>query len=198
MSTIAQHEAAELWELSRDHYVSASVARQMAQRCNHQGLRQALQRHATLFQQAAQQLQASLHGQGGHGQGFTHVNIGIPSQAMSHDQLAGNGQHLGHATAEDALIVANCLARCKSMALKCIQGATEAAQPARSLLYQIAGLHLQTAEEYYHWLEQHGLYAAPKADAQTIQQYSQTLQNIANLAQQTVQQPQPAWSQPFA
>jgi len=87
----------------------------------------------------------------------------------------------------DGTVAAACLDKCKSMAVKCTIAATEASQPARSYLYQLAGEHLRMAEEHYHWLDRHNAYASPRADHTAINDYSQKLRQFAQAGQQLAQ-----------
>lgn len=188
MSNIAQHQAAELWEIARDHHVAAAKLEFMCNQISEPQLRSNLEQHARRFRQAGQQLESFLHGGNSFsttrtnfasGQGFQSAQSFQSGQSFQSSQAFQSSQ----GESFDSFVVTDCLKTCKTMAVQAIQGATEASQPARNFLYQLAGEHLQMAEQHYHWLEQRGLYASPKADQQTIQQYSQTLNQIAQIAQ---------------
>ena len=60
MPQMAQHQAAELWELCRDHAVAGAKLRALASSCQDASLRQTIERHAGAFQQAAQRLMSFL------------------------------------------------------------------------------------------------------------------------------------------
>lgn len=119
MPHIAQHQAAELWELCRDHAVSAAKLRALAQSCQDSQLRSTLERHASEFQQAAQRLMQFLQepgsaahaGQGHAGwqggwqadtQATWRANTGATWQAHGHQAVNqsyghGYGQSYGQA-----------------------------------------------------------------------------------------------------
>lgn len=205
MANIAQHEAAELWEISRDHQITAAKIEFLCNQVSDPQLRSNLEQHARRFRQAAHQLESFLqggnsfnHARGNLGSGQSFQSTQQSSQGFQSTQGFQSGQ--GFQSAQgfqtnsfnpsqsfDALIVADCLKGCKDMAVQAIRGATEASQPARNFLYQLAGEHLQMAEQHYHWLEQHGLYASPKSDQQTIQQYAQALSQVAQVGQSAQQ-----------
>lgn len=201
MPQIAQHQAAELWEVCRDHLVGASTIRMMAQGVRDPQLRSMLERHAQDFDRAAQRLQQFLHEPGAGSQApaygdYTASGYGQPGAQSWTGQPAGqnawSGPNAGYGAPGmnpyDVTAAAACLDKCKSMAVKCTIGATEASQPARSYLHQLAGEHLRMAEEHYHWLERHGAYASPKADYSAINDYSQKLRQFAQAGQQLAQQ----------
>lgn len=181
MPNVAQHEAAELWELSRDHLVIGAKLEFLCNQVRDTQLRSTLEQHARRCRQIGQQLQGFFHG--GHGQ----------SASTFSSQPAGTyGSSYGMSSANmgtqslDAIVAADCLKDCKSLAVRSMTGATETSQPARNFLYQIAGEHLRMAEEQYHWLEQRGLYASPRSDQSTIQQYTQALSQVAQAGQSTL------------
>lgn len=200
MANITQHEAAELWEVARDHHLASAKMLWMAQSVQDPQLRQMLQQHGQRCQQAAQQLDGFLHQGGtayGGGQSFpaggqnwqsgsAGANGGQSWQAQGQGGFtSGLSGHSPHPI--DVLAAGECLKECKSMAVKCMWGATEASQPARGFLQQLAGEHLHMAEQHYRWLEQRGLYASPKADQQALQTYDQKVHQIAQSGQQAVQ-----------
>lgn len=192
MATITQHEAAELWEIVRDHHLAGAKLLWMAQGVQDQHLRQMMQQHAHRFQQAAQQLDGFLHSGMGQasmlGQTWQPAGQGWQGSFMGTGVQGGQGGMMGQNPHPiDVLAAGECLKECKSMAVKCMWGATEASQPARGFLQQLAGEHLHMAEQHYRWLEQRGLYASPKADQQAIQTYNQKLHQIAQSGQQAVQ-----------
>ncbi|GAB6877036.1 hypothetical protein [Thermaerobacter litoralis] len=88
MPQMAQHQAAELWELCRDHAVAGAKLRALASCCQDASLRQTLERHAGEFQQAAQRLMGFLQDQGAYG---TYGAYGQHGQAGPHGQ-AGTWQ----------------------------------------------------------------------------------------------------------
>lgn len=214
MANISQHEAAELWEITRDHIGTAARLNWFTQGVRDPQLRQTLQRHAQHFHQAAQTLAGMLQNHPGqqppmpyqhnqHNQHNQQNPQSLPNQQGRSPQPNQQGNSMVQPL--DAILVLDCLADCKSMAVNCIRGATEASQPARAYLYQLSGEHLRAAEEHFQWLDQRGLYAAPSADDQIIHQYAQTLNHIANAGMQMVQDmnqyqtqipgaPQPAYS----
>lgn len=202
MPHIAQHEAAELWELCRDHAVAATKLRMASSMCQDPQVRNTLQRHAQEFQQAAQRLyqllqepgQSAYAGTWQTGPGATWQTA--PGQAVGQAGTyapAYGAQHGGQAYAggvqpTDVVIVGDCLRMCKTFAVQCVWGATEASHPARQVLYQLAGEHLRMADEHYRWLEQHGVYASPKADYAAIHEYTGKLQQLMAMGQATVHQ----------
>lgn len=195
MPHIAQHSAAELWELCRDHYVEAANTRVQAQMTSDPQLRSTLERHSHQFEQAASRLEQFMRQPGSlnfsTGFGGAPSFVGQTSPSGHHQAQYGTGTTA--VSPQDVAIAAGCLSRCKAMAVNSIWGATEASEPARSFLHQLAGEHLRMAEEHYHWLEQRGAYASPHADHSTINQYSQQLLNYSQL----VRQPMPVGTQPF-
>src|SRR5690606_38255404 len=54
----------------------------------------------------------------------------------------------------DILAAGEALKDFKHLAIAAVRGATESSQPARNTLYQLAGEHLQMADQHYRWLEQ--------------------------------------------
>lgn len=191
MANVTQHEAAELWEMVRDHHLLAAKMQWLAQSVQDASLRQTLQHNAQRCQQAAQQLDGFLHQAMAPGQQAQAHGFGQAWPGNQHTYLGGQsgyaaGQQGAHAI--DIFAAGECLKECKAMAVKCMWGATEASQPARGFLQQLAGEHLHMAEQYYRWLEQRGLYASPKADPQAIQTYNQKLHQIAQAGQQVAQQ----------
>lgn len=186
MPQIAQHEAAELWELARDHFVSASTLSLMANAVQDPQLRSMLTQHCQRHQQIGQQLQQFLQQPGS-----TPLT---PSATWTnpHGSAIGStaaGMMGGSLTAPDVIAAAACLEECKTLAVKSMIGATESSQPARNFLFQIAGEHLRMAEEHYHWLEQRGFYASPRAEQTAIQDYVQKLNLISSAAMQLQQTP---------
>lgn len=215
MPQIAQHEAAELWELCRDHAVAASKLQMAAQMCQDPQLRQTVQRHAQEFQQAAQRLYQLLQQPGQSPYAGTwqtapgatwQVNPGqAMGQASAYAAGYGPGSYGAGVQPVDVMVAGDCLRMCKTFAVQCVWGATEAAHPAREVLYQLAGEHLRMADEHYRWLEQRGVYASPKADQTTIQQYSGKLQQLMAMSQgatpyahAAVAQVSPAYGHPGA
>lgn len=216
MSNVSQHAAAELWELARDHFVSAAKLEWMSPQVSDPQLRSTLEQHARRFRQVGQELEGFLGGRSmggsfgstgfyGGSQSFSGSTGFQSGQGFQTGQSFQSGQgfqstqsfqapgyqtsygSFGSGQSIDTLIVADCLQCCKAMAVSCIIGATEASQPARSFLHQLAGEHLQMAEQHYHWLEQRGMYFSPKADQQAIQGYTNTLNQIAQAGQSGVQ-----------
>lgn len=195
MQNITQHEAAELWEITRDHHVAAAKLELFCNQVSDTQLRSTLEQHARRYRQAGQQLEGFLHGTGSGSFGTSTSGFGQQSQAgttgnggTSYGMSGGFQQGAQHGSygmnqSMDSVIVSDCLKDCKCLAVEAIQGALEAAQPARNFLFQLAGEHLQMAEQHYHWLERHGLYASPKCDQQAIQQYTQKLSQIAQSGQ---------------
>lgn len=199
MPHIAQHEAAELWELCRDHAVAAAKLRQALGTCQDPQLRDQLQRHAQHFQQAAQRLYQLLQEPGaaayagtwqaatgvtwqatpGPGVGQVGTYAG-PQAGMQAGQAYGAGIQPG-----DVVLAGDCLRLCKTFAVQCVWGATESSHPAREALFQLAGEHLRMADEHYRWLEQRGVYASPRADQAAIQQYTGKLQQLMTMGQAT-------------
>lgn len=200
MANISQHEAAELWELARDHFTTGAKLQFLCQHVQDTQLRATMEQHARRIQQAGQQI-AGFIGQNGMGtqsstglgaQGsFQSQQFGQFQSAPSYAQTNAGTQGLSHQTGGqgiDILAAGECLKDCKRMAVAAVMGATEASQPARNVLYQLAGEHLQMADQHYRWLEHRGLYASPKADQQTISEYTQKLRQISQAGQQAVQQ----------
>lgn len=212
MANISQHEAAELWEIARDHFTTSAKFQHLSQYVHDTQLKATMEQHARRIQQAGQQL-AGLLGQTGinQGAGFGSLGIGTPgdfqSQQFGQFQSApsygqGNAGSFGtssHSTpsaftggqSADILAAGECLKECKRMAVASIWGATEASQPARNILYQLAGEYLQMADQHYRWLERQGLYASPKADQQTLNEYTQKLRSISQAGQVVVHQMSP-------
>ncbi|HLS88680.1 MAG TPA: spore coat protein [Sphingobacteriaceae bacterium] len=197
MSNITQHEAAELWEMSRDHMNMGIRLQWLAQSVQDPQLKSTLQRHVQHFQQAAQTLQSMMGESRGHqhspGQYQSFHNHGHNQYSSGQSTYTTGqsfyGSHSQQSSVQpfDAVVVMGCLNDCKAMAVKCVWSATESSNPARQYLYQLAGDHLRMAEEHYHWLEQRGLYASPKADQQVIHQYTHTLNHIAGAGSQIMQ-----------
>lgn len=199
MSNITQHEAAELWEMSRDHMNMSIRLQWLAQSVQDPQLKSTLQRHIQHFQQAAQTLQSMMgesrsaqHSPGqyqsfGHNHGHNQYSQGQSTFPTGQSFYGSGTQQSSGVQPFDAVVVMGCLNDCKAMAVKCIWSATESSNPARHYLYQLAGDHLRMAEEHYHWLEQRGLYASPKADQQVIHQYTHTLNHIAGAGNQIMQ-----------
>ena len=206
MSNISQHQAAEIWEVARDHCVMAAKINWMCREVQDGQLRSQLEQHARRCQQIGQQLMSAFQQNGyyGSGGGFQQSQAGFQNQFSSaqfgsstHGASFGQGYNQqgyqgfqSGANAIDVLAVGECLKDCKGMAVRAMIAATESSQPIRNTLYQIAGEHLQMAEQHYHWLEQRQLYASPKADQQATQQYQQALQQIAQAGQGLLRQPQ--------
>ena len=213
MPHIAQHQAAELWELCRDHAVAGAKLRALASCCQDQQLHHTLQRHAGEFQQAAQRLMQFLHEPGSYAGGYagswqwpSSVTWQTPGQAswqggasaqwQAQSYPAGTNQVAGAAGAAtqasgqalDIALASDCLRMCKTFAVQCIWGATESSEPARSYLYQLAGEHLRMAQEHYRWLEQRGVYASPRVDQPSINEYTQKLQQIMQMGQAVASQ----------
>src|SRR5690606_7136881 len=121
------------------------------------------------FQEIAQQLTGSLqqfggqNANGGFQQSGSSQQSGSVQQSGSFQQCGSQYQSAGSqgfqsgraaGSGIDALAVAECLKDCKCMSVNAMRAATEAAQPIRNTLYQVAGEHLRYAEQHYHWLEQ--------------------------------------------
>ncbi|QIA27802.1 hypothetical protein DYI95_010025 [Thermaerobacter sp. PB12/4term] len=213
MPQMAQHQAAELWELCRDHAVAGAKLRALAGSCQDSTLRQTLERHAGEFQQAAQRLMGFLQEQGGYGTYGRYGQDGQQGQAgswqwpaaawqspyqaqwqaggdatwQSQPQAHGTNQVYGAAGIQgqplDIALASDCLRTCKTFAVQCIWGATECAEPARSYLYQLAGEHLRMAMDHYRWLEQHQVYASPHIDQHAVQEYTQKLHQLMQVGQ---------------
>lgn len=76
----------------------------------------------------------------------------------------------------DALAVADCLQDCKHLALRMVVAATEASdRHLRRTLYQMAGQHLEMAEQHYQWLRGRGLYTVPPATPDLLRQLEDDL-----------------------
>lgn len=207
MANISQHEAAELWELARDHFTTGAKLHFLCQHVHDTQLRATMEQHARRIQQAGQQISGFI-GQTGMGQGTAMGTSGIGTQGSFQSQQFGQFQSApsygGHTnsgsltastqTAQsgsqsiDILAASECLKECKRMAVAAVWGATEASQPARNVLYQLAGEHLQMADQHYRWLEHRGIYASPKADQQTVGEYTQKLRQISQAGQQITHQ----------
>jgi len=201
MAQLAQHEAAELWELARDHMIAGAKIQMMSRQVQDPQLRSMLEQHARRFQQAGQQIESFLT-QGGHGtqQSFTQFQSFQGNQFQA-NQSFGQSTGMGHGMSQgssfqtitqnfDLLVAGDCLKECKHFAIACMWGATEASQPARNFLYQLAGEHLHMAEQHYRWLDQRNIYASPKTNPQDISEYNQKLRQISQAGQQVVQQAQ--------
>lgn len=206
MSQITQHQAAEMWELCRDHAVAGAKMRLLSASCRDPQLRNTVERHANEFQQATQRLIHFLQDAGNYvgtwpGQAMNWHSPSQPAWRTTSSaqwqvmQPSGMNQTAGSAIPGmfggqefDIAVATDCLRVCKTFAVQCIWGATESAEPARSYLYQLAGEHLRMAQEHYHWLEQRGAYASPRADASAIQDYVQKLQQITRIGQAVANQ----------
>ncbi|MFS8653666.1 MAG: spore coat protein [Limnochordia bacterium] len=208
MANISQHEAAELWELARDHFLTAAKLQFLGQHAQDTQLRSLTEQHIRRIQQAGHQIaglishespgfnanQGGFQAQQGFSQfqsapSFTGGQQGFGAEAQGQQGFGfGGGTGFSQARGTDILIAGEALKDCKRLAVALVQGATEASQPARNLLYQLAGEQLQMAEQHYRWLEQRGLYASPKADYQTIQEYGQKVRQISQAGQQAVQE----------
>lgn len=191
MATMSQHQAAELWEVCRDHHTLAAKLEWFSTQVSDGQLRSALERHARRSHQVCQQLEGFLQS----GSTAFAGSTGTFTQAQGQNNFSG-GYHqsgsfqsgsvgyqggqsaFGSGTSIDIMVAMDCLKDCKYLALQATNGASESSQPVRSFLNQLSGEHLQAAEEMYHWLEQRGMYASPKADQQTVQEYAQALQQI--------------------
>lgn len=95
MPQMAQHQAAELWELCRDHAVAGAKLRALASSCQDASLRQTIERHAGAFQQAAQRLMSFLQ-EGSYG-----AHAGAYGQTTAHPYgqgTAGTWQWQGAAS----------------------------------------------------------------------------------------------------
>lgn len=212
MPQMTQHQAAELWELCRDHAVAGSKLRALASSCQDGSLRQTLERHAGEFQQAAQRLMGFLQDQGAYGAYGQQGQAGSwqwqsPASWQSPHQTqwqAGAGAATGaswqaqpytHGLNQvygaggiqgqplDIALATDCLRMCKTFAVQCVWGATECAEPARSYLHQLAGEHLRMAMDHYHWLERHQMYASPRIDQPAVQEYTQKLHQVMQVGQ---------------
>jgi len=201
MSNISQHQAAEVWEIARDHHVTAAKINWMCREIQDTQLRSQLEQAARRYQQIGQQLtstlqQSGFQGNGGFQQsgqfqsGFQSSYQGGQSGQTSQNQGFSSQSYQSGTSAIDILAVGECLKDCKGMAVKSMIAATESSQPLRNTLYQIAGEHLQMAEQHYHWLDQKQLYASPKADQQSTQEYQRALQQIAQAGQSAGQKQQ--------
>lgn len=209
MANISQHEAAELWEIARDHFTTGAKFHFLCQHVHDTQLKATIEQHARRMQQVGQQV-TGLIGQTGANQGTTMGTGGLSAQGDFQTQQFGQfqsapsygqtnsgslgtsgqsmqGTHTG-IQSTDILVASECLKECKRMAVAAVWGATEASQPARNILYQLAGEHLQMADQHYRWLERQGMYASPKADQQTIGQYTQVLGQISQAGQFVSQQ----------
>jgi len=207
MAQLAQHEAAELWELARDHMIACAKIQWMSRQVQDPQLRSMLEQHARRFQQAGQQIEGFIT-QGGHGSQTMHGTQGsfTQFQQFQGNQFQGShtfGQSTGMSQGSfqqggfqtitqnfDLLAAGECLKECKHFAIACIWGATESSQPARNFLYQLAGEHLHMAEQHYRWLDQRNIYASPKTNPQDISEYNQKLRQISQAGQQVAQQVQ--------
>ncbi|ADU52104.1 hypothetical protein Tmar_2023 [Thermaerobacter marianensis DSM 12885] len=210
MPQMAQHQAAELWELGRDHAVAGAKLRALASCCQDASLRHTLERHAGEFQQAAQRLMSFLQDQAPYGGQYGPGQAGTwqwqspaawqsPYQAQWQTGAAGGpswqNPSYAHGTNQvfgaagiqaqplDIALASDCLRMCKTFAVQCIWGATECAEPARTYLHQLAGEHLRMAMDHYRWLEQHQVYASPRVDHQAVQEYGQKLSQLMQVGQ---------------
>ena len=183
MSQMAQHQAAELWELTRDHFVSAAKLQMIEPTLSDPRLRSIISNHAHEMRRAGERLEQFLQ-EGRSGQGFS-MNQPFPQQGSVFHQGGSSMGMMGSAAAghspADAIIASACMSECKSFAVKCTWGATESSQPIRSVLHELSGAHLRMAEELYHWLEQTGLYADPKVDFQAINEYAQKTRQFGEM-----------------
>src|SRR5690606_25160303 len=130
VAQITQHEAAELWELCRDHVVGASSIRFMAQGVRDPQLRSMLERHAGEYERAGHRIQQFLHehGTGGYGGGpGAYGECGSPGfgQAGTHGPWstqspthgawpAPNAGYTSGSSPFDLMAAATCLDMCKS------------------------------------------------------------------------------------
>ncbi|HEY8416512.1 MAG TPA: hypothetical protein VIK93_00600, partial [Limnochordales bacterium] len=135
MANVSQHEAAELWEIVRDHHLTGAKLLWMAQSVQDPSLRQMIQQHAQRYQQAAQQLDGFLH-QGAGGQSTWNMAQAWQNAGQAGASYMGAMGHGGQGAQSgvhpfDVLAAGECLKDCKAMAVKCMWGATEASQPAR-------------------------------------------------------------------
>jgi len=211
MANISQHEAAELWELARDHFITAAKLQFLGQHAHDTQLRSLTEQHARRMQQAGHQIAGLITQQAGgayanqggfqtHQQGFSQFQS-APSFAGEQSGLSGQnagqfgfgsqgfgGQLPAGVSGIDILVAGEGLKDCKRMAVALVYGATECSQPARNILYQLAGEQLQMAEQCYRWLDQKGVYASPKADFQATNEYSQKVRQISQAGQQATQE----------
>lgn len=197
MATISQHQAAELWEVCRDHHTLAAKLEWFSTQVSDGQLRSTLERHARRSHQVCQQLEgflqsgsatftgstgtfAQTHGQNNFGSGGYHQSGSFQSGSFQSGSFGYQGSQsaFGTGSSIDIMVAMDCLKDCKYLALQATNGASESSQPVRGFLNQLTGEHLQAAEEMYHWLEQRGMYASPKADQQTVQEYARALGQI--------------------
>src|SRR5690606_10809773 len=200
MPNISQHEAAELWEIARDHYTTGAKLQFLCQHVQDTQLRSMLEQHSRRLLQVGQQVAGFLGQEGPGFQGYNaHGSLQASQQSnqqFSQFQSAPSyGQQYGGPSASfgqggqnvDILAAGEALKDLKHLAVAAVRGATESSQPARNTLYQLAGEHLQIADQHYRWLEQRGIYASPKADQQSTAEYSHKLRQIAQAGQQAAQ-----------
>lgn len=192
MPHISQHEAAELWEIARDHFTTGAKLQFLCQHVQDTQLRSMLEQHSRRIMQVGQQV-AGFIGQDGtsfqshHAQGSLQSSqqfAQFQSAPSYGQQYSGSQGFQAGGQSVDILAAGEALKDCKHLAVSAVRGATESSQPARNTLYQLAGEHLQMADQHYRWLEQRGVYASPKADHQTTSDYSQKLRQIAQAGQQ--------------
>jgi len=212
MANLSQHEAAELWELARDHFITAAKLQFLGQHAHDTQLRSLTEQHVRRLEQAGQQIAGLIsqdgtsmqanHGFQSYQQNFSQFQsapsftgqqggLGASSTGqtgLSFGNQGGSFQYQTNAQGIDVLIAGEGLKDCKRMAIALVLGATESSQPARNILYQLAGEHLQMAEQHYRWLEQKGIYASPKADYQAISEYSQKVRQISQAGRQASQE----------
>lgn len=164
MANISQHQAAEAWEIARDHYITAAKINWMCREVQDAQLRSQLEHAARRHQQIGQQISGTLQQNGFQAsnggfqqsqqfqqgfqfqgaQGGQFGQYGMQSQAQGYSTQG----YQGGANSFDILAVGECLKDCKGMAVKAMIAATESSQPLRNTLYQIAGEHLQMAEQH--------------------------------------------------
>lgn len=200
MPNISQHEAAELWEIARDHYTTGAKLQFLCQHVQDTQLRSMLEQHSRRLLQVGQQV-AGFLGQESPGFQGHNAHGSMQSSHQSSQQFAqfqsapSYSQQYGAPSASlgqggqsvDILAAGEALKDFKHLAIAAVRGATESSQPARNTLYQLAGEHLQMADQHYRWLEQRGIYASPKADHQSTAEYSHKLRQIAQAGQQAAQ-----------
>lgn len=191
MTQMAQHAAAELWELTRDHFVCAAKLEMVEPTISDPQLRSMIHNHARECRQAAERLEQFMRDSSRSGHSFTPPSS-FGGSFTSHSQF-GSGFHNNHGNSHggsnptDVIISSSCLSECKNLAVKSIWGATESSQPVRSFLHELAGRHLRMAEEHYHWLEQRNMYASPKVDMQSINEYEQKLRQFEQFGNRHIQ-----------
>ena len=151
MANISQHEAAELWELARDHFTTGAKLQFLCQHVQDTQLRgddgAARPAHPASWSTDRRLYRPKRDGDAKDGRTGRSREFPVPAiRAVSVRPVLRPNQREHPRTVSsdrgqgiDILAAGECLKDCKRMAVAAVMGATEASQPARNVLYQIGG-----------------------------------------------------------